>query len=383
MKVLIACDSFKDALPALKVCQAIERGLLLSSPSASTVVFPMGDGGEGTADILSYHSGGQKYTVQVHDPLFRLIKATYGLSGDGKTAFIEMAAASGLQLLKPQERNPLKTTTLGTGELIWDAIERGAKQIIIGIGGSSTNDVGLGMATALGYSPLDEAGQPLTPIGGNLGKVTLIGDSALRFDKDQIKFEVICDVDNPLYGKKGAAYVYGPQKGASEKEVAQLDAGMRNMALVLEQMFQQDFAEVPGAGAAGGLGAGCMAFLGAQLRPGIDTVMDLTDFEKKLKNVDLVVTGEGRLDAQTLHGKLIYGITQRAKLYNVPVVALCGSLEVNPNQMAAIGLKAAFSISSGPQTLSDALKRTEKCLENTAFQMMQLLKTGKLFFIGS
>lgn len=373
MKILIACDSFKDALPAVAVCRAIERGLHLSYPTVRTKIFPMGDGGEGTAEILTFHSGGSSCAVQVHDPLFRPVQATYGLSGDGKTAFIEMAVASGLQLLKPEERNPMNTTTLGTGELIMDAIKRGAKKIILGIGGSSTNDMGLGMATALGYEFADEAGQPLSPVGGNLGRVTQLEDSAIKFAKGEYQFEVICDVDNPLYGEHGAAFVYGQQKGADKAGIVALDKGMRNMALILAQKYYQDFAYQPGAGAAGGLGAGCMAFLGARLRPGIDTVMELTDFEKRLLDSDLVITGEGRLDAQTLHGKLIFGITQRAKQYNVPVVAFCGSLELTPDQMNAIGLRAAFSISNGPQALADALKNTEQLLENTAFQVMQLL----------
>lgn len=372
MNILIACDSFKDALPALAVCQAIERGLKLAVQSLETTVFPLGDGGEGTAEVLVFHSGGTWRTVQVHDPLFRPVSAAYGLSGDGKTAFIEMAAASGLQLLKPGERNPLKTTTIGTGELIMDAIRQGAEHLVLGIGGSSTNDVGIGMATALGYAFLDEAGQPVSPVGGHLEKVTQIDGAAIQFDRERIKVDVLCDVDNPLYGKNGAAHIYGPQKGADNVAVAKLEAGVRNLAVVLEERYYRDFSAVPGAGAAGGLGAGCLAFLGANLCPGIETVMKLTHFEEALKKADLLITGEGRLDGQTLRGKLIYGITQRAKQYRIPVVALCGSLEVNAQQIKSMGLQAAISISPGPQSLSEALDHTAEFLENTAFNVMRL-----------
>lgn len=373
MKILIAADSFKDALPALEVCQAISRGLRRALPQAELLLFPMADGGEGTAEILTYHSRGQRIEKEVNDPLFRPVTAGYGLSGDGKAAFIEMAAASGLPLLKQDERSALKTTTFGTGELILDAIGRGARKILLGIGGSATNDAGMGMAAALGYRFFDKAGERLAAIGENLVKVASIDSSHLQFRPEEMEVEILCDVDNPLFGEKGAAHVYAPQKGADAGAVERLDEGLRHFAQLLEDKFGQDFASIPGAGAAGGLGAGAMAFLGGRLRPGIGAVMDYTGFEEQLEGVQLVFTGEGKVDAQTLHGKLIYGITRRAKAAGVPVVALCGALLASPEDIEAIGLKAAFSIQNRPVSLEIALKETEEGLERTAFMVGRML----------
>ncbi|MCO6492528.1 MAG: glycerate kinase [Phaeodactylibacter sp.] len=373
MKILIAADSFKDALPALEVCRAIARGLRRALPPAELLLFPMADGGEGTAEILTYHSRGERIEKEVNDPLFRPVNAGYGLSGDGKTAFIEMAAASGLPLLKQDERSALKTTTFGTGELILDAIQRGAGKILLGIGGSATNDAGMGMAAALGYRFFDKAGERLAATGENLSKVASIDSSHLQFRPEEVKVEVLCDVDNPLFGEKGAAHVYAPQKGADAGAVERLDAGLRHFAQLLEDKFGQDFAHIPGAGAAGGLGAGAMAFLGGSLRPGIEAVMDYTGFEEQLKGVQFVFTGEGKVDSQTLHGKLIYGITRRARAAGVPVIALCGALLASPEDIGAIGLKAAFSIQNRPVSLEEALKETEAGLERTAFLVGRML----------
>lgn len=373
MKILIAADSFKDALPALEVCRAIARGLRRALPQAELLLFPMADGGEGTAEILTYHSRGERIEKEVNDPLFRPVTAGYGLSGDGKAAFIEMAAASGLPLLKQDERSALKTTTFGTGELILDAIGRGAGKILLGIGGSATNDAGMGMAAALGYRFFDKAGERLAAIGENLAKVASIDSSHLQFRPEEIEVEVLCDVDNPLFGEKGAAHIYAPQKGADAGAVERLDEGLRHFAQLLEDKFGRDFAHIPGSGAAGGLGAGAMAFLGGRLRPGIEAVMDYTGFEKQLEGVQLVFTGEGKVDAQTLHGKLIYGITRRAKAAGVPVVALCGALLASPEDIEAIGLKAAFAIQNRPVSLEIALKETEEGLERTAFMVGRML----------
>lgn len=373
MKILIAADSFKDALPALEVCQAVARGLKRALPQAEPVLFPMADGGEGTAEILTFHSRGQRIEKEVNDPLFRPVNAGYGLSGDGKTAFIEMAAASGLPLLKQEERSALKTTTFGTGELILDAIQRGAAKILLGIGGSATNDAGMGMAAALGYRFFDEGGERLPATGENLAKVSSIDLSHLLFNPEHLEVEVLCDVDNPLFGEKGAARVYAPQKGAGADAVETLDAGLRHFARLLADKFEQDFAHIPGAGAAGGLGAGAMAFLGGRLRPGIEAVMDYTGFEDQLKGVQFVITGEGKVDSQTLHGKLIYGITRRARAAGVPVIALCGALLASPEDIEAIGLKAAFSIQNRPLSLEEALKETAEGLERTAFLVGRMM----------
>jgi glycerate kinase len=374
MKILIATDSFKDALPALAVCQAIERGVKQADPSIKTILFPLADGGEGTAEMLTYHTGGTWHTCTVHDPLFRPIQAGYGTSADGQTAFLDLAQAAGLQLLQPQERNPLKTSTYGVGELILNAIQRGVRHILLGIGGSATNDVGTGMAAALGYSFLDIHNSILDSralTGATLIHIRqIIGTSAHR----HISTSVLCDVENPLYGPTGAAHVYARQKGADEVAITQLDAGLQHFASVLQHHFDKDFAHVPGAGAAGGMGAGAMAFLNARLKPGIQTVLELTNFEQHLSDLDVILTGEGKIDRQTLHGKLIKGITEKARVHGIPVIALCGTLLATPQEIQQLGLQAAFSILHRPLTLATALVETPTLLEQTAFNITHVIR---------
>jgi glycerate kinase len=376
MTILIATDSFKDALPALEVCRAIERGLRQAGRDVRTVVFPLADGGEGTAGILTFHNNGQTVEREVNDPLFRPVKASYGLSADGATAYIDMAEASGLQLLKSDGRNPLLTSTYGTGELILDAVQRGARRLLLGIGGSATNDAGMGMAAALGYRFLDEAGRELSPTGQSLERVRRIDDGQLKIDSSRLEVTVLCDVDNPLFGPRGAAHVYAPQKGADAETVERLDEGLRSFAQVLQEHFQRAVAAEPGAGAAGGMGAGALAFLGAELRPGIETVIEHTGFEKALEGADLLLTGEGRLDGQTLHGKLIHGLCRRAARHRIPVIALCGALEATPGDLEEIGLIAAFSILPRPMSLEEALRETETLLEQTAHSVLRTLLAG-------
>lgn len=371
MKILIATDSFKDALPAISVCEAIARGIKNVAPDMETILFPLGDGGEGTAEVLTFHTHGQMIDLQVNDPLFRPIKASYGISADGKIAFIEMAQAAGLQLLKPAERNPLQTSTFGVGEMIAHAIQNGARKVLLCIGGSATNDAGIGMAGALGYQFLDNTGAVLI-------KEDLIGEHLQKIERfvpphSQVAIDtaVLCDVDNPLFGEKGAAWVYARQKGADEAAVAHLDKGLQHVARILQNYFGKDFSALPGAGAAGGLGAGAMAFLNANLHPGIDTVLDITDFEKKCSGVDWIITGEGKIDAQTLHGKLIKGLVKRAK--GIPVIALCGALLATAAELEQLGLQAAFSILNRPMNLEEALQNTANLLEQTAQQVCKLL----------
>jgi glycerate 2-kinase len=372
MRILIATDSFKDALPSPDVCRAIGRGLRLAAPEADIVEFPLADGGEGSAEILVFHSRGERITLTVKDPLFRPVEASYGLSGDRQTAFIEMAQAAGLQLLRPKERNPMKTTTLGVGELVWDAMKQGAKRIVLAIGGSATNDGGTGIATALGYEFLDEGGQPVTPTGENLERIAQIDDSEVQFERNEYRIEALCDVDNPLFGPAGAAHTYAAQKGASEKDIPRLDEGLRHLAIILQEHYGQDYAHAPGAGAAGGLGAGAMAFLGAHLRPGAEAIMEYTSFDKQLREVDLVITGEGKIDGQTLRGKLIHAVAHRAGEAGIPVIALCGTLEASPEQIRKIGLLAAFSILQRPQHLDEAIAETASGLERLAFNVGRL-----------
>jgi glycerate kinase len=377
--VLIASDSFKDALTSLEVCRAIEGGVLDASSEVETRIFPLGDGGEGTAESLIWHLGGEMVSVEVHDPLFRCIEAKYGLLGDGKTAVIEMASASGLQLLEREMRNPLNTTTYGTGELILDAIKRGVTHLIICIGGSATHDCGIGMATALGYAFLDADGQQVSPTGGNLEKIVQIDGSCILSACAQISVEVWCDVDNPLIGPMGAARVYAPQKGADEVAVGILEKGTRNFSFVLEEFFGGSFAEIPGSGAAGGMGAGIMAFLGGKIVAGSEAVLKMTNFEAALYQADIIFTGEGRLDGQTRRGKLIKAIGNLANRNCRPVLALCGTIDAGRVELDNLGVTAAISIQSGPCDLEHALRQSSLHLQDAAFAAVRIWEAGRKY----
>ena len=281
-----------------------------------------------------------------------------------------MATASGLRLLTQEERNPLITSTFGTGELIKSAIETGVENIILGIGGSATNDAGIGMAHALGWHFLDDKGQELVPIGENLVKIkNIIPPPA----PDGMAIVVACDVTNPLYGENGAAYIYAPQKGANIAMVKQLDAGLQNISAIIEKDFEKNIASVAGTGAAGGLGFGAMFFLNAELKEGVKLLMDLCDFDEKLKDVNLIITGEGKIDGQTLQGKLIKGITHRANKFNIPIAAICGTLDVSPKELQEIGINYATSILNRPMNLDDALKYGYEGVQNATFYLVNLL----------
>ncbi|MDH4461247.1 MAG: glycerate kinase [Flectobacillus sp.] len=366
MKILIAADSFKDSLDSFGVCRAIGRGIQLAYPDAELVELPLSDGGEGLSDIAGHYFDLEQVVVEVCDPLFRPIKASYGYSVGTQTAFIEMAKASGLQLLSNEERNPLKTSTFGFGQLIQDAIQKGAKRIIMGLGGSATNDVGIGMATALGWVFRGKEGEILQPIGENLDKVATI--EFPQHWSEEVAFEAICDVKNPLFGENGAAHIFAQQKGADQAMIEQLDAGLVQLARVSNQ---SEKAEAMGAGAAGGLGFGCLFFLNAQLKRGIDSVLDWANFDQEVATADWIFTGEGRLDRQTLQGKLISGIAERAK--GKPIIALCGGLDLMPDDLNDLGIKAAFSITQKPCLLSEALVQTAENLEKTSFNIARLL----------
>jgi glycerate kinase len=366
MKILIAADSFKDSLDSFGVCRAIGRGIQRAYPDAELVELPLSDGGEGLSDIAGHYFDLEQVVVEVCDPLFRPIKATYGYSVSTQTAFIEMAKASGLQLLSNEERNPLKTSTFGFGQLIQDAIQKGAKRIIMGLGGSATNDAGIGMATALGWVFRGKEGEVLQSIGENLDKVATI--EFPQHWSEEIAFEAICDVKNPLFGENGAAHIFARQKGANQAMIEQLDAGLIQLARVSNQ---PEKAEAMGAGAAGGLGFGCLFFLNAQLKRGIDSVLDWANFDQEVATADWIFTGEGRLDRQTLQGKLISGIAERAK--GKPIIALCGGLDLMPDDLNDLGIKAAFSITQKPCLLSEALVQTAENLEKTSFNIARLL----------
>lgn len=373
MKVIIAPDSFKGSLTALEVAKSIEKGIKKVDANIETVIVPMADGGEGTVQSLIDASEGVMVAAKVHDPLLRPFKSFYGIMGDGKTAVIEMAAASGLELLKNDERNALKTSTFGTGELIKHAIDRGCTEIIIGLGGSATNDGGTGMAQALGVRFRDKKGKEQNMCGAELINIHTVDMSGLDARVKGINIIAACDVDNPLYGIKGSSNVYGRQKGASETDVQTLDKGLKHFSEIMKFGYGFDFSDYPGAGAAGGLGYGLMCFLGATLASGIETVMRATKFTKKIAGADFVFTGEGRIDFQTAFGKTPFGVAQVAKQTNIPVIAIAGSLGNGYKELYNKGFDGIFSIIDKPMTLTDALVNAEELVENMAESIMRLI----------
>ncbi|GAB3259898.1 glycerate 3-kinase [Larkinella harenae] len=370
MKILLAPDKFKGSLTARQVCEAMTEGIQLVLPAAEIVALPMADGGEGTAEVLTLATGGQWLTVPVLDPLGRSVEASYGISADSKTAFIEMSQASGLRLLRSHEYNPLTANTFGTGQLLLDAVRRGVSHIVLGIGGSATNDAGTGMAAALGWQFLDEQGNYLQACGGNLSQISRIIPPA---SSPMPTVDVACDVTNPLFGPNGAAVIYGPQKGASAEDIKLLDHGLQHLAKLILDQFGVDLATIPGAGAAGGMGAGALFFLKATLKEGVKVVMEQTRFVEQLTDADLVLTGEGKIDNQTLQGKLIHGIAQQARIAQIPVIALCGTLEAEPADIDTLGLTAAFSVLTRPLSLNDALALAYKAVSQTTFNVLRVL----------
>ena len=363
MNILVACDSFKDALAADGVCRAITAGLRKRHPDAVIAEMPLSDGGEGLLDVLRGPLRLDWVARPVRDPLGRTVMGRYGLSADG-TCVVEMAEASGLQRLTLAERDPLKASTFGTGELLADARARGAKRAILAIGGSATNDAGIGAAAALGWKFRDASGAELPPDGGHLAQIASIVPAPFYPEGPFESMEVLCDVTNPLFGATGAAWIYGRQKGGTDETLTELDAGLKHIAVLVRDQLGRDVAQTPGAGAAGGLGFGAMAFFGATLRRGIEIVLDLTGFDAAARAADLIITGEGHLDGQSAQGKLIQGLCGRAQ--GKPVIALCGKLSATPEQVAAIGLKAAHSINAEERPLDEMLAATAINLEKTA-----------------
>jgi glycerate 2-kinase len=369
MNILVACDSFKDALPADPVCRAIAAGLKRGHPAAAIRQMPLSDGGEGLLDVLRAPLGLEWIEKDVADPLGRSIRGRYGLSSDRQTCVVEMAEASGLQRLTLAERDPRKTSTFGTGQLLADARARGAKRAILAIGGSATNDAGVGAAAALGWGFLDGNGKDVPLGGGHIRDIMTLVPAPAPFES----MDVLCDVTNPLFGPTGAAWVYGRQKGGSEDVLAELDDGLKHLASLVTAQLGRDVANLPGAGAAGGLGYGAVAFMGAQLRRGIEIVLDMTGFDAAARAADLIITGEGHLDGQSAQGKLIQGLCGRAQ--GTPVIALCGKLSATPDQIKAIGLKAAISINTEERPLSEMLANTAINLERTA-ERLEIAPSG-------
>jgi glycerate 2-kinase len=357
MKVLIAPDKFKGSLDAIKVCQAIEEALYESGKPIQSRSIPMADGGEGTCDMLTQFSKGKKIKVQVLDPFFRRIDGEYGISGDGKTAFVEMANVSGLQLLKPEERNALLGTTFGTGQLIAAALDQGVQSIIMGVGGSATNDAGIGMAEALGAKFYDVAGNQLKPIGQNLKSIERIDVGNLHPRIKEVSMVAICDVSNPFYGLNGAAHVFGPQKGASPEVVKFLDEGLVHFASVVKRQFGLDI-NFPGAGAGGGLGGGAKVFFNIEFRSGIEFIMDFIGLEKLVRQSDLIITGEGKMDEQTLSGKVVKGVADLSRKHGKPLIVVVGKNELSMDKTRALGVDKVVTLLEGKTTESEAFRDT-------------------------
>lgn len=374
MKVVIAPDSYKGSLTAQEVAESIERGIKRVLSSADVIKVPMADGGEGTVQSLVDGTGGEIVKVRVKGPLLKEVEAFYGILGDGETAVIEMAAASGLPLITKEERNPLLTTTYGTGELIKHALSRGCRKIIIGIGGSATNDGGSGMVKALGVKLLDEKGEDIGFGGQSLGSLKSIDTGNIDPRLKECTITAACDVDNPLCGLKGASHIFGPQKGADAQMVEILDGNLANYAEVVKKDLGIDIKDVPGAGAAGGLGGGLLAFLNANLKRGIEIVIETTKLEDKIKDADLVITGEGMIDYQTAFGKTPIGVAKLAGKYNIPVIAVAGGIGKDAEALYSKGFDSIFSIVDKPMTLEDAMKDGSILIEKTVERIMRLLK---------
>jgi glycerate kinase len=373
MKVIVAPDSLKESLSATQAALAIARGLTRADPGVGVVLVPIADGGEGTTQAMVEATGGTYRQARVADPLGRQITATWGICGDGRTAVIEMAQASGLELLAPAERNPMLTSTRGTGELIRCALDAGVEEIIVGIGGSATVDGGTGMASALGVRFLDAAGRAIEDCrGGRLADVADIDAGGLDQRLHRTHIIVACDVTNPLTGPDGAARVYGPQKGATPGQVEALEKGLANLAGVIRWRLGKDVADLPGAGAAGGLGAGLVAFLGAERRSGVETVMTAVRLRERMAGADLVITAEGRLDGQSAFGKATSGVIRTASELGVPAVALAGSLGPGYEKLHAMGLCAAFAIVDRPMDLPAAMADAGPLLERAAESLLRL-----------
>ncbi|CAI0914767.1 glycerate kinase [Serratia quinivorans] len=376
-KVVIAPDSFKESLSAMAVAEAIERGFRQIYPQVQYVKLPMADGGEGTVDSMVAATGGEIVRVEVTGPLGQPVSAFYGLLGEGETAVIEMAAASGLHLAPKGQRDPRITTSYGTGELILAALERGVKTIILGIGGSATNDGGAGMMQALGARLLDDQQQPLPPGGAALARLAQIDLSAVDPRLQHVSVTAACDVDNPLCGPHGASAVFGPQKGATPEMVTQLDAALSHFGSLLQQATGREVLNAPGAGAAGGMGAALLGMLNARLRPGIEIVIETLRLEEALRDADLVITGEGRLDSQSIHGKTPIGVARVAKRHGLPVIGIAGSLSKDYQVVHQHGIDAAFSVLDRVVTLEEALTDAADNLEVTARNVAAVWKLAQ------
>ncbi len=378
MKIVIAPDSYKESLSATEVAQAIEKGFREIFPDAEYVSVPVADGGEGTVEAMVAATNGTMQHAVVTGPLGESVNACWGISGDGVTAFIEMAAASGLALVPPGQRNPLITTSRGTGELILAALDKGARNIIIGIGGSATNDGGAGMVQALGAKLTDANGTEIGHGGGSLMALNNIDISLLDPRLKTCAIRVACDVSNPLIGEQGASRIFGPQKGATEANITELDNNLSHYADVINTALRIEVKNVPGAGAAGGMGAALMAFLGAELKSGIEIVTQALNLEEHIHDCTWVVTGEGRLDSQSIHGKVPVGVARVASKYRKPVIGIAGSLTSDVGVVHQYGIDAVFSVLTSISTLEEAFRGAFDNIYRASRNIAATLRVGML-----
>ena len=366
MKIVLAPDKFKNSLTGLEFCDAVEAGIKAITPDVEIVKLPLADGGDGTIEVVNYYLKGEVINVEVSNPFFKPVMASYLYSDSSKTAFIEMAEASGVKLLRPEQFDCKNASTLGTGEMILDAMNKGASTIILGIGGSATNDCGIGMATAIGYRFLDDNNQDVKPIGANLSSINSIDITKVHPKLNDIDFKIACDVTNPLYGKEGAAYVYAEQKGAKAEDVIMLDKGLKDFSKIINSVFNVDVQSIEGAGAAGGMGIASKVFLKGALESGIQLIKNLANFDDKINQSDWVITGEGKLDLQTLSGKTITGILISAKAKKIKVAAFCGAVDLEKNDIKNFQIDYTDAVINHSKDLDDAMQNAYNYVKKMA-----------------
>ena len=376
MKIVIAPQAFKGSLSALNVANAVQKGVRRIFPDAQILTCPVADGGDGTLETLVESSGGKIMETNVADPTGKPIVAQWGAMGDGNTAVIEMARTSGLALLTLEERDPLNATTYGLGEIIVSALNKGFRKFIVGIGGSATNDAGAGMAQALGIRLMDREGRNLVFGGAALQNLSVIDTSSIDQRVLESNFQIACDVNNPLTGPEGASAVYGPQKGATEENVRQLDSALGVFAEVTKRDLGKDISNLEGAGAAGGLGAGMIAFVEGHLRAGVDIVLDTVNLAEKLESADLVITGEGSIDFQTVYNKAPIGVARMAKARGIPTIGISGMLGENYQIVHNHGIDAALSIANGPISLEESLQNAPSLISEAVEESLRLISVG-------
>ena len=372
--IIIIPDSFKGTLTSEQICNIIAALIRRILPEYEPVPLPVADGGEGSVSAFLNAAGGERIPVRVKDPFFRETEAFFGKLSDAKTGVIEMAAAAGLSLVE-SEKNPLRATTWGVGELMLAAADHGCTELIIGLGGSATNDGGVGAAAACGVRFYDSNGRTYVPTGGTLSEISRIDPGGIDPRIRKMRITAICDIDNPLCGPEGASYVFGPQKGANAEDVRILDSGLLHLAGIMRRDLGESVEQLAGGGAAGGMGAGMKAFFGAELKSGIETVLDASDFDRKIQDAALVITGEGKLDSQSLRGKVIAGVASRAGRYGVPVIVLAGGIEAETDCLDSLGVTAAFSINRMPEDFSVSRYKSEENLSFAAENLLRLIKT--------